>query len=464
MIERTSSGIPALDAVLGGGLPSNAINVLMGPPGSGKTILAQQFVFHNATVDRPGLYLATATEPLEKVLRYGEGMDHFDTAAVGRRVFFEDLGAALNDSGGLGAVLERTIELVRARRPGVVAIDSFKALRTYALDATAYRRFLHQLAGRLSAFPATSIWIGEYDRSEVVTAPELAIADAIVELSTQRANERESRVLQVLKLRGSGFLSGSHAYRLSRSGLAVFPRLADVAHPSDDVAVERISSGIPPLDDALDDGYLRGASTLIAGPSGSGKTVMGLHFVFNGARSGEPGVIATFQENPAQLERMAAGFGWSLGLDGVNVMHRSPVDLYLDEWVHELIATIERLELRRVLIDSLGDLRMAAPDELRFREYVYSFLQRMAREGVSTMMTQEVSELFGITRLSEYGVSNVSDNVVLLQFLRGRSRIRRAMTIMKTRASGHDTRIREFEITPQGFVVGSEFEPEQSLE
>jgi circadian clock protein KaiC len=332
------------------------------------------------------------------------------------------------------------------------------------LDATAYRRFLHQLAGRLSAFPATSIWIGEYDRSEVVTAPELAIADAIVELSTQRANERESRVLQVLKLRGSGFLSGSHAYRLSRSGLAVFPRLADVAHPSDDVAVERISSGIPPLDDALDDGYLRGASTLIAGPSGSGKTVMGLHFVFNGARSGEPGVIATFQENPAQLERMAAGFGWSLGLDGVNVMHRSPVDLYLDEWVHELIATIERLELRRVLIDSLGDLRMAAPDELRYREYVYSFLQRMAREGVSTMMTQEVSELFGITRLSEYGVSNVSDNVVLLQFLRGRSRIRRAMTIMKTRASGHDTRIREFEITPQGFVVGSEFEPEQSLE
>jgi circadian clock protein KaiC len=79
------------------------------------------------------------------------------------------------------------------------------------------------------------------------------------------------------------------------------------------------------------------------------------------------------------------------------------------------------------------------------------------------MMTQEVGELFGITRLSEFGISHISDNVVLLQFLRRDSRIKRGITVMKTRASAHDPQIREFEITGDGFVVGEHFAADQDL-
>jgi circadian clock protein KaiC len=213
----------------------------------------------------------------------------------------------------------------------------------------------------------------------------------------------------------------------------------------------------------LSRGFWPGASTLVAGPSGSGKTLMGLHFIFEGARKGEPGVIATLQENPAQLERIVSGFGWSLGERGVDLMYRAPVDLYLDEWVHELLETIESTGARRILIDSLGDLRSTCTDETRFREYIYSLLQRCSRRGVSVMMTQEVGELFGVTRLSEFGISHVSDNVVLLQFIRGESRVMRGVTVMKTRASAHDPQIREFEITSNGFVVGEQFAPELDL-
>ena len=117
-------------------------------------------------------------------------------------------------------------------------------------------------------------------------------------------------------------------------------------------------------------------------------------------------------------------------------MYRSPVDLYLDEWVHDLLDTVQRTGASRVAIDSMGDLRAACRDELRFREYVYSLLQRCARANVSVVMTQEVPELFGVTRLSEYGISHVSDNVVLLQFLRGDSALKRAITVLKTRGSG----------------------------
>ena len=435
----------------------------MGLPGSGKTILAQQYLFANATEAAPGLYLTTVSEPLEKVLRYGQTLEFFDPRAVGSRIFYEALGPSLAGQSPLDSVLDRIIELLRERKPGIIVIDSFKALHPYARDAEDFRRFLHDLSGRLSAYPATSLWIGEYTWEDIGSAPEFAVVDAVVALTVERKAEREARVIQVLKLRGSDFRSGKHAYRISSRGLEVFPRLADPVEGSDyDQEVERISSGVPLLDEALGSGLWPGASTLVAGPSGSGKTLIGLHFIFEGAKAGEPGLIAAFQENPTQLERIVQGFGWSLSNEGVHHMYRSTVDMYIDEWVYELLEEIERHQIRRVLIDSLGDLRAASLDEVRFREYIYSLLQRTARSGVSLFMTQEVAELFGVTKLSEYGISHLSDNVVLLQFLRGESRIKRALTVLKTRASAHDSRILEFEISEKGIALGTEFEDDQS--
>jgi circadian clock protein KaiC len=451
--RRLPSGNGRLDAVLGGGFLAHAINLVVGPPGSGKTILAQQYVFHNATARRPALYLTTVSEPLEKILRYGQTMAFFDASAVGRAVFYEDLGELLG-AGGLSAVLERIDQLVKEQRPGIIVIDSFKALQPYAGDQGEFRRFLHQLAGGLSAFPVTSLWIGEYDQAELSTAPEFAVADAIVRLSSDRVGQQEVRVLQVLKLRGSGFLTGGHAYRVSDTGVEIFPRLADPVDPSAyTLSTERISSGIAALDTMLADGYWPGAATLVAGPSGSGKTLMGLHFVLSGARRGEPAIIATLQENPAQLERVAQGFGWSLAEDGIELLYRSPVDLLVDQWVYELLDAIDRTGARRVLIDSLGDLAFAAGDEVRSREYLYSLVQRCSRLGVSLLMTLELPDLFQVARLSELGVSHVSDNVVLLQYLRQQATMTRGLTVLKTRASLHEPQVREFTITSEGITL-----------
>jgi circadian clock protein KaiC len=453
---RLSSGSEPLDAVLGGGFLAHAINLVVGPPGSGKTILAQQYASHNATTQRPAIYLTTVSEPLEKVLRYGQTLAFFDASAVGRAMFYQDLGELLGAE-GLSGVLERIDRLLKEQRPGIIVIDSFKALQPYAGDQGEFRRFLHRLAGLLSAFPVTSLWIGEYDQAELSRAPEFAVADTIVRLSSERVGQRELRVLQVLKLRGSGFLSGAHAFRLSDAGIEVFPRLADPVDPSAyTLPRQRISSGIPALDTMLTDGYWPGAATLVAGPSGSGKTLIGLHFVVSGARRGEPGIIATLQENPTQLERVAQGFGWSLGQDGVELLYRSPVDLLVDQWVYELLATIERTGAQRVLIDSLGDLAFAAGDEVRSREYVYSLVQRCSRRGVSLLMTLELPDLFQVTRLSELGVSHVSDNVLLLQYVPRQASATRTLTVLKTRASLHEPQIREFTITSEGITLKDE--------
>lgn len=452
MSGRLRSGQPRLDAILDGGLPENAITLVIGLPGSGKTILAEQYVFANATPERPALYLSTVSEPFEKLIRYGQTLSFFDPNAIGRSVFYEDLGTVLN-ADGLPAVLEKIAALIKERRPALMVIDSFKALSAYA-DGGDMRPFLHELAGRLSASPLSSFWIGEYGEDELGTAPEFAIADAIISLATARTAQREGRWLRIMKLRGSEFAAGEHAYRLSADGLDVFPRLADVPELGDyTFSEQRVSSGIAAFDEMLSDGYQPGTSTLCAGPSGTGKTLMGLHFIFNMASAGERGVLATLQEHPVQLERIVRGFGWSLANDAVELMYRSPVDVYVDEWVYTLLETVERTGARRVLIDSLSDLQLASPDPVRFREYMYSLVQRLARSNVSLFMTAELPNLFETTHLSEHGISHLADNVVLLEYIRQDATLRRGLTVLKTRASRHEPETREYTITTDGIVL-----------
>jgi circadian clock protein KaiC len=457
--DRLVSGHAPLDAVLGGGLPANAISLIMGLPGTGKTIVAQQYVFHNASPERPAVYFSTVSEPLEKIVRFAQTLDFFDESAIGTSVFYEDLGAVLS-SEGLAGVGRVVAAVLRERRPGLVVIDSFKALHAFEDGSGDFRQFLHELAGRLTAYPAASLWLGEYEQADVGAMPEFAVADAILDLATEQLGQRELRFLQVRKLRGSGFRSGRHAYRLSSAGVHVFPRLADLADETGYVLGDvRVSSGIPALDDLLADGYWPGASTLIGGPSGSGKTLMGLHFVFNGARGGEPGVIASLQENETQLRRVVAGFGWSLEEPLVEVMYRSPVDIYIDEWADDLFRAIERTRATRVLIDSLADLRLAAPDETRFREFVYSLVQRFSRQGVSCLMTLETHDLFGARYLSDDAISHLSDNVVLLRYVQQRASISRAISVIKTRASRHMPVTFQFEIGSDGITLGAALSP-----
>jgi circadian clock protein KaiC len=357
-------------------------------------------------------------------------------------------------SGGLAGVVKQIGTVLKERRPGLIVIDSFKALHAFTDTNSEFREFLHELAGLLSALAISSLWIGEYEEAEIGLLAEFAVADAILSLTHERTGQRAIRFLTIQKVRGGGFRPGQHAYRLSSTGLHLFPRLADTPIEAEyELGDIRASSGIPALDDLLGAGYRPGTSTLLAGPSGSGKTLMGLHFIFNGARQGESGVIASLQENRTQLQRMAAGFGWSLHEPNVEVMYRSPVDIYIDEWAYELIQVMDRTEAKRVLIDSLADLKLAVTDETRFHEFIYSLVQRFSQQGVSTMMTFESPELFRTERVSDSAISHLSDNVVLLNYVREGNSINRAMAVIKSRASHHQPTVCQFTIDPHGITL-----------
>jgi circadian clock protein KaiC len=309
---------------------------------------------------------------------------------------------------------------------------------------------------RLTASASTSIWNAPYSRAQAVEEAEFAVADGIIALDIKRVAERELRLLQVLKLRGSGFLSGEHVYRITDEGLAVYPRLADVeTQDRYELSAARSASGIAALDELLrGEGYWSGTATLIVGPSGVGKTLMGLHFLYHGAAVGEPGILATFQESTSQLARIVGSFGWSIDDENVTVMSRGPVELYIDEWVYELMDLVSAKKARRIVIDSLTDLISAAGDVVRFREWMFSLVQHCTRAGVSLMLTMEVPELFQLRRISDTAISHLADNVVLLQYVQEESQLSRALTVLKTRAMGHQPVVHRFEITREGFKLG----------
>jgi circadian clock protein KaiC len=457
--SRLRSGHQPLDEVLGGGLPADGISIIMGLPGTGKTIIAQQYTFHNARPDRPAVYFSTLSEPLEKIVRFGQKLGFFDTSAVGTSVFYEDLALPAGRD-GLAGVGDHVAAVLKQRRPGLIVIDSFKALRVLADGDADFRQFLHGLAGRLTAFPVASLWVGEYQSGEVGLSPEFAVADAIVELTAVPLGQREKRSLSVRKLRGSGFRSGQHGYRLTPDGLHLFPRLADIpaagGYPLGD---HRIPSGIPGLDPMLGGGLWPGTSTMVAGPSGSGKTVMGMHFIFGGARHGEPGVIATLQENPTQLQRMLGGLGWPVAHPAVEVMYRSPVDIYIDEWVYELLEAVQRTGARRVLLDSLLDVRVAAADETRFQEFMYSLAQRFSRQGISLLTTYEMPGAMTPPGPSGVAMSHLADNMITTGYHRDHGTLKRSLAIVKTRASRHSVDMCQFSIGPGGITLGGTATP-----
>lgn len=455
MTDRISTGVAGLDEVLLGGIPANTISVIMGAPGTGKTILAEQLAFANASPEAPVLYLTTLSEPLEKILVHGQTHSFFDVSKVGVSVFYEDLGILLRDD-GIKKLPEIVLELILARRPRFVFIDSFKALNELVLTPQDRRTITYDLANVLSSYQCTSFLIGEYAQDMMTDLPVFAIADVILQLVKISTNVREERFVRVEKLRGSGSAPGLHAFSIGQEGIEVFPRLVSPSvTPEYSLKVERVNTAVPGLDELIEQGFWRGSTTLVAGPTGSGKTIIGLHFICEGALQGEQGLYVGFQENPNQLARIMSSFGWQpdeLINKGFELMYRSPVEMQLDSVTSELFQRVRDGKIKRVVIDALGDLERCSIDRKRFSDFIYALTQWFAVRNVTCMMTYELSSLFEVAGISDQEVSNMSDNIILLRFREGLT-MERTLRVIKTRGSAHDNHEHNLEITSEGIVI-----------
>ena len=450
---RVRSGNPQADEILGGGFPRNSINIVMGQPGTGKTIFAEQVLFHNAEERRPSLYVTTLSEPLAKVVSYVQRFDFFDADRLGGDIQYEDLGSSLVEHGPV-ALIEWLDDAIKTRSPKIIVVDSFRAIHDLALSSEEMRRFISRIAGMLSAYDVTAFLLGEYTQDDIRRYPEFAVADAMVELARQPMSTRDERFLRVLKLRGSAYREGQHAFRITRAGIELYPRLVAPRRPEEyETLSERLPTGVPGLDKLMDGGLFAGSTTLVVGMTGSGKTTLGLQFALEGVRRGERVMYVNFQENPAQLRRAIASLGHdpeAAQAQGLTLLYASPVELQIDSIVVEIFEAIKSGAIRRLVIDAIGDLAAAASDSQRLHDYLYSLIQHFAARGVTTMLTLESGAGFtGGLALQDERFSYMSDNLIYLAW-NNEKLGHRTIRIVKMRGSAHEHAVREFEIGADG--------------
>jgi len=462
-IRSLPSGVPGLDAVLGGGLPEYSFNLIAGGPGSGKTTLAHQIMFANATVERPALYFTVLGEPTIKMLRYQRQFDFFDPDLAGSAIQFINLSAEVMER-DLGEVLQRIVSEIEGAKPGIVVVDSFRTIggqhgssergASFELD-----QFVQRLALYLTTWEVTSFLLGEYTEEEQRN-PVFTVADGIIWLSQATDRNSVARKLQVVKTRGRAPMPGLHTFRITDNGLQIFPRIPEQTRKRVQQKRERLSTGVAGMDEMIGGGVIAGDAVMLTGPAGSGKSTVATQFMVSGLAKGETGVIALFEEYPEEYLSRAntrnPDVGKMIEVGKLELIYLRPLDLSVDETLAAILEAVERLGARRVVIDSLSGFEVALAPTFRedFRESLYRLVGTLTATGVTVFMTAEVSEAFSEARFTTEKVSFITDEIIVQRYVEIEGELRRVMAVIKMRGSDHTHEFRTYEVTAKGVVIG----------
>lgn len=458
IINRLMTGVSGLDAVLGGGLPEYSFNLIAGPPGCGKTTLAHQMMFNLATPERPALYFTVLGEPPLKMLRYQQQFDFFDGEAVNHAVRFINLSEEAV-MGKLDEVLHRIIAEVEAINPAFVFVDSFRSivLANPAENGShnALQQFMQELGMRMASWQATTFLIGEYF-TDTDANPVFTVADGLIWLRQSVQRNSMVRKLEIMKMRGQPTLPGLHTFRITQEGIEIFAAASTVIEPQSfpDIT-QRLSVGNAALDEMLGGGLPRGYSLLVAGPSGSGKSILATAFLAEGARLGEGGIVAAFEQHSpgGRNPRLAALIDSGL----VSFIDSRALDLSIDEVVTRLLKEIKQRNIQRVVIDSLSGFELAVAPTFRedFRESLARLIAVLTDTGVTVLLTSELEDRYNDLRFSPYGTAFLTDAIVVQRYIEVESRLRRVMAVIKVRASAHSDELRSYSIGVEGLQIGS---------
>jgi circadian clock protein KaiC len=266
------------------------------------------------------------------------------------------------------------------------------------------------------------------------------------------------RKLEILKMRGQPTLAGLHTFRITQAGVHVFaPINAIDADPLADLGpadTARAGLGTAGLDEMMGGGLPRGFSLLVAGPSGSGKSILASAFLAEGARCGEAGVIAAFEQRPNRLRSQVVANLIEQGR--VTLVDSTAVDLCIGEVVALIMNAVHQQRARRVVIDSLSAFELALAPTFRadFRESMLRLVTALSHVGVTVLMTSELEDRYTDLRFSPYGTAFLTDAIIVQRYIEVEGRLRRVMAVAKVRASEHSNELREYTIDAHGIHLG----------
>lgn len=463
--EVASTGNEQLDHVLRGGLPRNAMYLLQGVPGSGKTTLALQFLLEAARRGERTLYV-TLSETREEINRVAhshgwtlESLGILELSAMkhlaeptARQTMFHSAEVELQE---VTAPILAEIDRLGA---SAVVIDSLSEIRLLSGELLRFRRQILGLKQFFAERHCTVLLLDDRTGEASGAALLESLAHGVITLEKESPRYgRTRRRLSIDKLRGVAFREGYHDVRIETGGLHVFPRLVAGEHGGK-VSLEPLRSGVEGLDALLGGGPDRGTSTLFMGPAGVGKSSLTVQYCSAAAERGERSALFLFDESLGTVLARAASLGMQLaphleaGLIAVRPVN--PAELTAGEFSHAVREAVTVGGARIVVIDSLNGFMDSVPDEQFLSLHLRELLTYLNGQGVATFTVLTQHGLAPDASRSTVDVSYLADNVVLLRYFEAQGQVRQAISVFKKRSGRHERTIREFMMSDRGLAVG----------
>ena len=464
-VPKTATGFRGFDAMTGGGLPQGRITVIGGGPGTGKTLFALQAMVHNIRHrNRPGVFVSFEESPDSIVRNFsGFGWELKDLLAdslflVDGRWQPETLQSGDFDIAGLLAAVEG---IVKQQDSAYLVLDGIDALFALLPDQRDCRRELIRLqtwAERLALTTLVTIktpgtllhhttapWAGQFE--DIATF----LADCVIALERNTVEGMSHRSLYIQKYRGSSHTQNKVPYIIDANGIEVEP--VDTRAGGFKVYKERLSTGIPDLDDMLHGGYYRGSTTLITGSPGTSKTTLASKFAETACDRGEKGVYMCFDEAPEEIVRNVRSVNITLSghiksgllhMEGLVARSSSP-----DILASRVRNLLTRLQPRFLVLDPVSAFGNVGGDDLAY-DAVRLIIHQCKHQGVTVVLTSLLEHLGENAEMSKAHVSTLADNWLHLNYvIRGGER-NRSLTIVKSRGTGHSNQVRELVLSNQG--------------
>jgi len=458
-----STGVDGLDAVLSGGFTRDRVYLLEGSPGTGKTTFALRFLLAGAERGEKCLYitLSESAEELSDVASsHGWSLEHIGV--------FELLDEAGRDPDAeqsilypseieLGETVKKITDEIGRQEPALVVFDSLSEMRLLAQDPLRYRRQVLALKQLLSLRRCTVLLLD--DKTSSLADLQLhSICHGVITLQqTTREYGAEGRHLRVVKMRGQRFQGGLHDFAIETGRVAVFPRLVAANHRAP-VVHERVSSGVPRLDEILGGGLTRGTSTLLLGPSGIGKTTTAVRCAHTALMRGERVTYYLFDEGSATLLLRSRALGMDLApfvqSGQCKVAQIDPADLSTGEFASLVVDAVRRDGATFIALDSLNAYLQAMPGQSFLLLHMHELLTFLGHRGVITMVVVGLHGPFGQMR-ADIDLSYLSDATLLFGYFEAEGALRSSITAMKNRVGPNRRGIREFRLSVErGLEIG----------
>ena len=450
-VERISTGISGLDALIEGGIPKGFTVLIAGNPGSGKTVLASHFLYEGLTKNENGIYVSFSEADYSfynNTDRLGMNFREFQKQ---NKFSFLDFSAVTQV--GIQDALEEVFATIKETHAKRIVIDSFSAIFQAFANPNDARIALHVVLGKmLRAEGVTTMVIGEVPIGAVNIGSgiEEFVADGIIKIENGISNASPI-IVKVIKMRTSLIDREPHICAIKEDGMIVFPKKS--IELKFNTYSKRVLTGIPGLDERMGGGLLEGTISTVIGSSGIGKTTFALEFLLNGVVNGERGLYCTLEETYDELKRSAGAGKYNLDdFNGKDLFILSTLieDQSPDELLDKLEKQIVTTRPKRIVIDSLSSF------EHEYKDQIYPITKRIVsllrKYHLTALITIQSTQPLDIN-LTSMGISSLFHNIILLKFVEGKSKMKRSIVLLKMRASYHDNSILEFVISDKGMKI-----------